>query len=142
MLLLGQYIWILFTILCHSRSLTLQAYYWRRPFKRCSKVAQYLGSPTLLARPSVFSAVCSCRSAGFHHLRDIILEPERGKQLLHISRVLSHFSYRRLYLQSSLGRSSKNVSEPHLTKSTALKALKNHNSYNLRDIPPTGSTIP
>jgi MFS family permease len=51
------------------------------------------------------------------------------------------FSDRRLCLQSSLGRSTKNVAEAHLTQSIALKSLKDHNSYNLKDIPATESTI-
>ena len=46
-------------------------------------MAKYAGSHTLLANPSIFSAMCSCRSASFCHLRNIVLWPERGKLLLY-----------------------------------------------------------
>ena len=54
-----------------------------------------------------------------------------------ISRLFFLFLDRRLCLQSSLERSTKNVAELHLTISMAFKSLKNHDSY----IPATGSTI-
>ena len=92
------------------------------------KGGQIMRSHILLPSPSIFSAMCSCRSAGFRHLRNIVLRPERGKHL-HGSLALSiNFltadSAFKIVAREKYGTPSEDIDRPQITEGSRLFKLQ------------------